>query len=206
MRIGPGICIAQSWAASWREIRRAVFRAVTAAVLLFLAGTHCEARAQAVPAAEQERLTIYAGATGSGQYLQFFGKQMFGITGFVDADTSHHLGYTVEGGWIAFRQVENVHTSTLAGGLRYHLNEGRFVPYAKALAGIGEFNFPFNLATGRYLILTGGAGIDYNLGRRFRLRLADFEYTGWPQFPAETGGTLVMSTMTVSSGIKIRIY
>jgi hypothetical protein len=185
---------------------KAAFHATVLAVWLLLTGAACEASAQVVAAGDQEGLTIFAGATASGQYLQYGEEKMLGITGFVEADTRNHFGYTVEGSWIAFHQKVDVHSSTFAGGLRYRLNEGKLEPYVKVLGGIGEFNFPYNLATGSFLIVTAGGGVDYNLSRRIRLRVADFEYTDWPQFTASTGGTLPMSTMTVSSGIKIRVF
>jgi hypothetical protein len=159
-----------------------------------------------VPAGNQEGLTIFAGATGSGQYLQYGQRKMLGITGFVDADTRNHLGYTVEANWIIFHQAAGLHTSTVAGGLRYRLSTGNLAPYAKVLVGIGEYNAPYHLATGSFLVVTGGAGIDFNLSHRIRLRVADFEYTSWPQFTPSTGDTLPMTAMTVSSGIKIRIF
>ena len=206
MKSCPGMCNAQSWTAGWTGGRTAVFRAAVLAVSLFLTGAACRAPAQAVPAGDQEGLTIFAGATGSGQYLQYGQRKMLGITGFVDADTRNHLGYTVEGSWIIFHQTKELHTSSISGGLRYRLSKGKLEPYVKVLAGVGEYNAPYNLATGSFLVVTGGAGIDYNLSHRFRLRVADFEYTSWPQFTPTTGNTLAMTTMTVSSGIKIRIF
>ncbi len=218
MKNCPGLCNARNWTAGWTGNRNAVFRAAVVAVSLFLTGATWKAAAQVVPAGSQEGLTIFAGATGSGQYLyagaagsgqylQFGQRHMLGITGFVDADTRHRLGYTVEGSWIVFHQTNDVYTSTIEGGLRYRFNTGKLAPYAKALGGIGQYNAPYNLATGRFLAFTGGAGIDYNLSRRIRLRMADFEYTYWPQFtPFSAEDVAPLSTMTVSSGIKIRIF
>jgi len=206
MKSYPGLCNAESRTVGSTGRRKAVFRATVLAISLLVTGAPREAPAQAVPAGDQESLTIYAGATASGQYLQYGERKMLGITGFLDANTRNHLGYTVEGSWIAFHQKQNLHTSTLAGGLRYRLSEGKLEPYVKILTGIGEYNAPYNLATGSFLVITGGAGLDYNLSHRIRLRVADLEYTYWPQFTPATGETLPMSTMTVSTGIKIRIF
>jgi hypothetical protein len=205
-----GLCKAQSWTNKRPKAvrsRKAVFCGACLAISLLLTGAFCKAPAQAVPAGTQQGLAIYAGATGSGQYLQYGERQMIGITGFVDADTRHHLGYTAEGSWIIFHQTAGLHTSTFEGGLRYRLSRGKLEPYVKALAGIGEYTAPYNLANGSFLVVTGGGGIDYNLGHRIRLRVADFEYTYWPQFtPSSAGDVVPMSTMTVSTGIKIRIF
>ena len=71
----------------------------------------------------------------------------------------------------------------------------------KALAGVGEFNFPYNYATGSYLVVAPGGGLDYRINRLIRIRVADFEYQLWPQF---TYGS--MSSFGVSTGIRVRIF
>ena len=67
--------------------------------------------------------------------------------------------------------------------------------------GFGNFNFPYNYATGRYLVVTAGAGVDFHFTHRFYLRAADFEYQDWPQF---TYGN--MNTLSVSAGLKVKIF
>jgi hypothetical protein len=167
---------------------------------IFLAPAH-RASAQVVPSADAGGLTVSAGATGSGYYLQYGERKMLGVTGFVDLDTRRHLGIEGEARWLAFHQTADVHATTYAIGPRYHLNKGRFQPYAKALVGIGQFNFPYNYATGNYLVVAPGGGVDYRLNNRFRVRLADFEYQYWPQF---TYGA--MTSVGVSTGIRVRIF
>ena len=168
------------------------------AVLLATAAT---LSAQVVPAGDAEGLTYFAGATTSADYLQYGPRKMLGITGFVDADTRNHFGVEAEAIFLAFHQSANVHTTTYAAGPRFRLHRGRFEPYVKGLAGIGEFNFPYNLAHGSYLVVVPGGGVDYRLSRRIRLRLADAEYQYWPGF---TYGSL--SSLGVSSGIRVRIF
>ncbi|MDR3727598.1 MAG: outer membrane beta-barrel protein [Terracidiphilus sp.] len=157
--------------------------------------------AQVIPSADAGGLTLSAGVTGSGYTLQYGERKMLGITGFVDLDTRRHLGIEGEARWLVFHQTADVHATTYAIGPRYHLNKGRFQPYAKALVGIGQFNFPYNYASGNYLVVAPGAGVDYRLNNRIRLRLADFEYQYWPQF---TYGA--MTSVGVSTGIRVRIF
>ena len=159
------------------------------------------AGAQAVYAGEAEGLTLFAGVTGSGNYLQYGQRKMLGFSGFVDVDKKGHLGVEAEGNWQIFHQTADVHTSSYMVGPRFRLNMGRIHPYAKALVGIGEFNFPYNLAHGSYLVVAPGGGVDFRLSRRIRLRLADAEWQYWPEFTY--GAT---SSLSVSTGIRVRIF
>lgn len=159
------------------------------------------ARAQVAPAADEGGLILYAGATGTGEMVQYGQRKMLGVTAFVDADTHRRLGLEFEGRWLEFHQTANVHVETYSAGLRYHFNVGRWQPYAKGLVGFGNFNFPYNLATGQYLVITAGGGVDYHATRRICFRVADFEYQDWPEF---TFGN--MSNPSVSAGLRVRIF
>ena len=159
------------------------------------------AQAQVVPAGDAGGLKLSVGATASGYYLQYGERQMLGIAGFVDADTKRRIGIEAEARWLVFHQTANVNTTTYTIGPRYHRDYGRFEPYAKGLAGMGEFNFPYNLAHGSYLVIAPGGGVDFRINHRIRLRAVDFEYQLWPQF---TFGS--MSSYGVSTGIRVRIF
>jgi hypothetical protein len=159
------------------------------------------AQAQTVPAGDEGGLAIWAGASGSGYYVQYGERKMVGVKAFVDADTRRRLGIEVEGQWVEFRQSAGVHIETYSIGARYHFSVGRFQPYVKGLAGFGDFNFPYNLATGRFLVATAGGGIDYRLSRKIEIRAVDCEYQNWPKF---TFGN--MTTLSVSVGLRMRIF
>ncbi len=159
------------------------------------------ARAQVSPSGDEGGLTISAGALGSGYSLQYGNRKMFAVTAIVDADTRRRIGIEGEGRWIEFRQTANVHAQTYSGGVRYHFNVGRFQPYVKGLIGLGDFNFPYNLATGHYFIVTAGGGVDYRLNARIHIRAADVEYQDWPQF---TFGN--MTSIGVSAGVRVRVF
>lgn len=182
-----------------RSLGRGRLAALLAAGLVLAAAT---APAQVVPAGDKGGLLVSAGATGTGESVQYGQRDMLGITGFVDADTRRRLGIELEGRWLEFHQTANVHLETYSAGLRYHFDFGRrFQPYAKGLIGFGNFNFPYNLATGRYLVITAGGGLDYHLTHRIYWRAADFEYQDWPQF---TFGN--MTTASISSGFRVRVF
>ncbi len=159
------------------------------------------ARTQTAPSGNQGGLSLSAGATGSGYYLQYGERKMVGVSGFVDADTRRRLGIEAEGRWVEWRQSANVHVETYSIGARYHFEFRRFEPYVKGLVGFGNFNFPYNLATGQFLVLTGGGGLDYRLSRRFQIRAVDVEYQNWPQF---TFGN--MTALSASAGLRVRIF
>jgi opacity protein-like surface antigen len=159
------------------------------------------ASAQVVPSADAGGLAISAGGAASGYTLQYGQRKMLGITGFVDVDTRRRLGIEAETRWLEFHQTANVHAETYSAGARYRFNFGRFQPYAKAMIGFGDFNFPYNYARGSYLVSTAGGGLDYRFSRRIHIRIADVEYQDWPQF---TYGA--MTSLGVSVGLRVRVF
>jgi hypothetical protein len=175
--------------------------ALAAAIVVLILAIAGPAHAQVGASGDRGALAVSAGATATGDYVQYGERRMLGITGFVDADTRRHLGIEAEGRWEEYYQTANVHLETYSAGARYHLTLRRFQPYVKGLIGFGDFNFPYNLATGRYLVTTAGAGLDIRLGQRFQIRAADVEYQYWPQF---TFGS--MTTMSASVGLRIHVF
>jgi hypothetical protein len=175
--------------------------AASALVLAVLSlGCANTARAQVVAQGQKEVLRLSVGVVGSGDTFQYGPRKMLGVGAFVDGDASGHYGLEAEGRWVEFHQRADVHAETYSIGGRYHFVFGRLQPYAKGLVGFGNFTFPYNYATGRYLIVTAGAGADYRWTRRISLR-ADFEYQDWPQF---TYGA--MTSLNGSVGLKVRIF
>ncbi len=168
-------------------------------VLVMLAPART-ASAQAAEAGNAGHIFLNAGAGASGFYLQYGQRKNLGITAWVDADSIRHFGVEGEARWLEYHQVANVHAETYLGGGRYHFEVGRFQPYVKGLVGDGHFNFPYNYATGNYLVIAPGGGTDFRLNRRWSAR-ADFEYQYWPQF---TYGA--MSSIGGTVGLRYRIF
>jgi hypothetical protein len=190
---------ARTGAGAAAGVRTGAIRVI--AILALAAGLASLARGQAASSGDQGGVGIFAGATGAGSYVQYGERKMLGVTGFVDADGRRRLGIEAEGQWVEFHQSSDVHIETYSMGVRYHFVKGRFQPYVKALVGFGDFNFPYNLATGRFLVVTGGGGLDIRLSRRIYIRAVDFEYQTWPQF---TFGT--MTTLNASAGLRVRVF
>ena len=158
-------------------------------------------RAQVVSAGDQGGASLSAGVLGSGYTLQYGQRKMAGIAGFVDFDTKRRLGIEAEGRWLEYFQTANVHAETYSIGGRYHFDVGRFQPYAKGLVGLGDFNFPYNYAHGRYFVVTAGGGLDFRWTHRIYIRAVDFEYQDWPNF---TFGN--MNSFGVNAGLRVRIF
>ncbi len=155
---------------------------------------------QAAESADAGRALISVGVAASGYTLGYGDRKIIGLAGWVDADTIRRLGVEGEIRRLEYHQRANVHAETYLAGFRYHLNYGRMQPYIKVLGGDGHFNFPYNFATGNYLVIAGGGGLDYRLSRRWTAR-GDFEYQEWPQF---TFGA--MNSIGASVGIRYRIF
>lgn len=156
---------------------------------------------QVAPSGDAGGLRIWAGATGSYYYVQYGARRLPGGAATVDLDTKRRLGVEAEGRWLRSQTGDQVHIETFLAGLRYHVSLGRFQPYAKGIAGMGRFNFPYSYAHGSYLTVAAGGGVDFRLTPRIRLRLADCEYQYWPQF---TFGA--MNSFGLSSGIRVRVF
>jgi hypothetical protein len=189
-----------------RAGRAAFFAVVLLAVLL---GAGLAAYAQAVPAADAGGMKMSAGGAISGYELGYGQLKVVGATVFVDFDTMRHFGVEGEARWSDFHLPSDQKgpgadetASTYMAGLRYSRYVGRFQPYAKALVGFGQFNFPYNYATqpGQLVVAPGG-GTDFRLTRRVRWRVVDFEYQFWPQF--QYG---LMSSVGVSTGVRVKIF
>jgi opacity protein-like surface antigen len=157
------------------------------------------AAAQVVESANAPAAHLSVGTAASAFTLGYGDRKMVGVTAWVDGDIEH-FGIEGEGRWLDFHETANVHAETYLGGLRYHLTYHRTQPYVKALAGLGYFNFPYNYATGRYFVISGGGGLDYKLNRRLIVR-AEFEYQNWPQF---TYGA--MNSAGFNVGVRYRIF
>jgi hypothetical protein len=188
-----------------RLCREALWPIVLLAVCLGLGRI---AQAQAVPAADAGGMRFSAGGTVSGYELGYGQVKLLGGSAFVDADTLRHFGFEGEARWLTFHlpadqkgPAADEHAATYLAGLRYSRYFGRLQPYAKGLVGIGQFNYPYNLAKENDLVIAPGGGVDFRISRRIRWRAVDFEYQIWPQF---TYGQ--MSSYGLSTGLRIKIF
>ncbi len=177
-----------------------------ACALLLLVGSvifvgAIRASAQVVEDATTQHPSVWVGGGASGFYLQYGSQKAVGLTAFAEADSARNFGLVGEGRWLEYHQFSGVHAETYLIGPRYYFHCNHFEPYAKGLVGVGDFNFPYNYAHGKYFVAAAGGGVDYRLGSRWSVRIADIEYQDWPEF---TFGS--MTSVGISSGIRFRVF
>ncbi len=150
------------------------------AVGFWVVVTACHAQAKYAGTGPGSLLT--AGAIASG-FQSDYGRQYLGGVGvYVDFNPTWRFGIEGEARLLRFHQSADTHQSTFLIGPRVSFGRHRLNPYAKVLAGLGKFNFPYDYGYGSYFVLAPGAGVDFRVSQRIKLRLVDFEYQDWPQF------------------------
>jgi hypothetical protein len=150
-------------------------------------------------------------ASGGGSYVSVggglaamqavYGQQL--LTGgmlYVDSNLTPRVGLECEARLLRWNSGEDVTESSYLAGLRIATSDRRLQPYGKVLFGVGRISYPFHYATGSYLAIAPGAGLDYQLGGRWAVRIVDVEYQQWTHFTY--GG---MHPYGVSSGISFRV-
>jgi hypothetical protein len=171
-------------------------------VVLLLALSARDSAAQALPTASGPGSYLSVGG-GISAFQEDYGQQVIGGAAvWVDMNPTWRYGLEAEGRWLTYHTDEQVTEANYLGGVRVMLWKPgwRFQPYGKFLAGVGHINFPFGYATGNYLAMAPGAGVDIHLNDRWSVRAADFEYQLWPSF---TYGQLKPYGVTV--GLRYRI-
>ena len=157
--------------------------------------------AQALATATAPGAYISVGGTGALFESGYGQRVLSGTSVFVDINPRRQIGVEAEGRWLRHDRLANTTESTYLVGLRTQVQRGSFSPYVKTLVGLGYYTYPYNSARGRYFVIAPGAGVDFDLSERFKVRLIDFEYQQWPQF---TYGTI--HPYGLSFGFSYRIF
>ena len=169
-------------------------------LLGFLFGLQ-ESSAQAFPTATAPGAYISVGGTYSFFQSDYGQHKLGGAGAFVDINPRKQVGIEAEGRWLQQNKLADTTETTYLIGPRIQIRRGRFSPYVKTLVGLGHFNFPYNFAQGNYFVIAPGAGVDFNVNEKLKIRLIDVEYQQWPNY---TFGTL--SPYGVSFGFSYRIF
>jgi hypothetical protein len=169
------------------------------AVLIVLAEP--KAHSQASPTATGPGSYINVGVTGSYFNVNYGQRWVGGVALYADANLYRKAGVEVQIQSLRFNQQEGTRENTYLAGPRYSFRAHGLVPYAKVLAGTGKFIFPYGYGTGTYFVLAPGAGLDFDLTPRIKIRMIDLEYQMWPQF---TFGDL--HPYGASAGISFRVF
>jgi hypothetical protein len=158
------------------------------------------AGAQALTTASGPGMSIAIGGGYTGMELDYGKRLLGGGMAYLDANITPSFGAEAEVKFLRQNTAEDVNETTYLLGARYALPNRRVQPYIKVLAGVGQINFPYHYASGSYLVIAPGGGIDYHFPGRFAIRVIDFQYQDWPQF---TYGSL--RPYGVSAGISFRV-
>lgn len=160
------------------------------------------ARGQALPTAKGWGSHLDVGG-GVSLFQQDYGKrQIEGTTFYADYFPHWRYGLTAEARFLNRNTSQQVTMRTYMGGLKVALrpHPAMLQPYAKMVVGTGHIVLPFKYAQGNFLTYAPGAGLDVALTDYVKLRVIDYEYQRWPDFPY---GTLSPSGFT--TGITIRL-
>jgi hypothetical protein len=171
-------------------------------VLLLMIGAACALRMHA------QALTT---ASGGGSYLRIGGGAtvmqadyghhlLTGGTVFADSNITPRVGIEYEAHFQRWNTSEQVTETSYLAGPRISVSGSKWQPYGKVLLGLGRIQFPYHYATGSYLAIAPGGGLDWEPGGRWSVRALDAEYQQWTHF---TYGN--MRPYGVSSGVSFRL-
>jgi opacity protein-like surface antigen len=146
--------------------------------------------AQATAAATRGGIVQAGAAYTFSNEDQYPGKHLQGMTLYGTFDLNNHLG--VEGDVhlaSVFKSYFQYKETSYDAGLRWTQHYRKFNPYAKALVGFGHSSainaqqIVGGSTPGSYFLYGLGGGLDYNLTDKINIRVVDFEYQRWPNFP-----------------------
>ena len=109
-----------------------------------------------------------------------------GFSIYANYDVGKHFGLVGEINEVRFGTPHDIGEASYLYGARYQFPHGIFHPYAKALFGLGSFQYEKGLnptsTTLHFAAYAIGGGIDLQATRHISIRAADFEYQFEPQF------------------------
>ncbi len=156
---------------------------------------------QAIPTATGAGPRWLIGGTYSYFAADYGKRDLGGGSAFVDYARSERISYEAEVRFLTINEEFGTHQSTYLIGAKFPRRIRSVTVYGKVLLGEGRFHYPYDYADGSYFVLAPGGGADLALGRsRFSVRLVDFEYQSWVNFPFGT-----LNPYGVSSGIAFHL-
>jgi hypothetical protein len=172
------------------------------AVAMLWLGLHADlAYGQALPTATGPGSYTDIGVTGSYFNLNYGQRWVGGGSIYVDANLYLHYGAEIRYQTFRYNEQSGIRQTTYLAGPRVSFRNRGWVPYVDLLAGRGDFDFPYGYAKGIYFVYAPGAGLDYDLTSKIKLRVIDVQYQKWPQF---TFGDL--RPYGASAGISLRVW
>ena len=152
---------------------------------LFLVALCSLASAQNIAGGKRD-FGIQVGVAASSYTLDYGDGREEGVGIYADLDLPKHLGIEALYRNASLKTPHDIGENHLLVGPRLSVHKGRFIPYGKALVGMGTINFQQGYfvsdSSQSYLIYAFGGGLDYHVSRHFNVRAFDFEYQLWPTF------------------------
>jgi hypothetical protein len=110
-----------------------------------------------------------------------------GVSLFGDLDYGAHWGLDGEIHDLTINTPQDIGESSALLNIRYKLNYGKVHPHVRVGAGIAYLDFdkgfyPAN-SSERHGIYDIGMGLDYYATRKMHIRVIDFEYQDWKNYP-----------------------
>lgn len=154
--------------------------------------------AQAVPTATRSTsLQVGGGVTYARP--DYGSKGIAGLTVYGDYDFTRHLGVEGDLHFVNIITPTDISEDTYLVGPRYRFRYHRFIPYAKALFGVGRFGYQApsrygnKASTFTYGVMSFGCGVDLPATRHLNVRAFDFEYQDWPGYRNKGLSPIVMT-------------
>jgi hypothetical protein len=173
---------------------------VSAVVLLLFMLVDGAALAQAVATATGPGTTVVAGGGASLFDSPYGQRNLCGAHLFVDVQPHWRFGAELEVRYLWLHASEELSEKNYLAGPRVLLRSGRWQPYAKFLVGDGHIGIPFHYASGDFLALVPGGGLDLALNDYVNVRAIDVEYQLWHAFPFGS-----MEPYGISAGLSVRL-
>ena len=159
------------------------------------------ARSQAMPQASGPGSYVAVGIGGSGFQAQYGQQHLAGPVIYADVNPHWRVGFEGEARFLNQHGREQVTESSYLGGPRVLLLRSRRLDlYGKFLAGVGHITLPYRYAHGSFLTYASGAGVEFAATDFVSVRVLDFEYQHWPDFPFGP-----LNPYGLSAGVSIRL-
>lgn len=101
---------------------------------------------------------------------------------YADFDFRPHIGIEGEYHQVFSTTGDKAYQRTYEIGGRYFRTYGPLVPYAKAMYGRGDFNYPYGYTNLGYNMFAGAGGVDVKLTEFIHVR-GEYEFQKWISFP-----------------------
>lgn len=167
---------------------------------LLVALSGARACAQALETAGGPGASVAAGGGVSMMQAVYGQRDLGGAFAFADFSPYWRVNLEAEARFLRVHSAEQVTEQNYLLGPRALVRPGRERVYVKFLAGDGRIELPFRYGRGDFLALIPGGGVEMDLNDVTTLRLVDFEYQMWRDFPFGT-----MRPYGISSGISFRL-